>query len=38
MVVVKMQRLMIGDDALASDDPCNEEDDALLQVPSLDPF
>ena len=28
----------VEDDALASNDPCSSEDDALLQVPPPDPF
>ena len=38
VMVIEMQRLMMGDDALASNDPCSSEDDSLLQVPPLDPF
>lgn len=38
LMVMEMQRLMMGDDALASNDPCSSEDDALLQVPPPDPF
>ena len=38
VMVMEMQRLMMGDDALASNDPCSSEDDALLQVPPSDPF
>ena len=38
VMVMEMQRLMMGDDALASNDPCSSEDDALLQVPPPDPF
>ena len=38
VIVMEMQRLMMGDDALASSDPCSREDDALLQVSPPDPF
>ena len=37
-MVMEMQQFMMGDDALASNDPCSSEDDALLQVPPPDPF
>ena len=38
VMVMEMQRLMMDDDALASNDPCSSKDDALykfpLQIPS----
>ena len=38
VIVMEMQRLMMENDALASNDPCNSKDDALckfpLQIPS----
>jgi hypothetical protein len=38
LMVMEVQRLMMRDDVLASNDPCSREDDALLQVPPPDPF
>jgi hypothetical protein len=38
LMVMEVQRLMMRDDVLASNDPCSSKDDALLQVPPPDPF